>query len=391
MSNTPNTAEAVIIGGGVMGCSILYNLALRGVTDTLLLERDLLASGSTSRSQAILRMHYSNEVTTRLAWDSLDIFRNFDEMVGIPSGYTKTGYFVIVGQEDREAMEANVAMQRGVGVDTSIVTAEDVREIAPMLATADGESFAYEPDSGYADPYSVTTGYANAARERGARVITASPATGVEIVGDRVTAVLTADGRIETPIAVVAAGPWSGPFLRNIGVDVPLTPIRHQVVMLRRPHDVVPEHPIIGDVVNDMSPRPDVGNITLIGVGEDEPAEPETFNQGVDMAMVEGTFSKLTRRMPGMAGALFRGGWSGLFTVTPDWHPVMDRVEGIEGLYLAIGFSGHGFKLSPMIGVVMSELITEGRASSIDISQLNLARFESGEYLRSRYTMQVLA
>ena len=391
MSNTPNTAEAVIIGGGVMGCSILYNLALRGVTDTLLLERDLLASGSTSRSQAILRMHYSNEVTTRLAWDSLDIFRNFDEMVGIPSGYTKTGYFVIVGQEDREAMEANVAMQRGVGVDTSIVTAEDVREIAPMLATADGESFAYEPDSGYADPYSVTTGYANAARERGARVITASPATGVEIVGDRVTAVLTADGRIETPIAVVAAGPWSGPFLRNIGVDVPLTPIRHQVVMLRRPHDVVPEHPIIGDVVNDMSPRPDVGNITLIGVGEDEPAEPETFNQGVDMAMVEGTFSKLTRRMPGMAGALFRGGWSGLFTVTPDWHPVMDRVEGIEGLYLAIGFSGHGFKLSPMIGVVMSELITEGRATSIDISQLNLARFESGEYLRSRYTMQVLA
>lgn len=391
MSNTPNTAEAVIIGGGVMGCSILYNLALRGVTDTLLLERDLLASGSTSRSQAILRVHYSNEVTTRLAWDSLDIFRNFDEMVGIPSGYTKTGYFVIVGQEDREAMEANVAMQRGVGVDTSIVTAEDVREIAPMLATADGESFAYEPDSGYADPYSVTTGYANAARERGARVITASPATGVEIVGDRVTAVLTAGGRIETPIAVVAAGPWSGPFLRNIGVDVPLTPIRHQVVMLRRPHDVVPEHPIIGDVVNDMSPRPDVGNITLIGVGEDEPAEPETFNQGVDMAMVEGTFSKLTRRMPGMAGALFRGGWSGLFTVTPDWHPVMDRVEGIEGLYLAIGFSGHGFKLSPMIGVVMSELITEGRATSIDISRLNLARFESGEYLRSRYTMQVLA
>ena len=391
MSNTPNTAEAVIIGGGVMGCSILYNLAERGVTDTVLLERDVLASGSTSRSQAILRMHYSNEVTTRMAWDSLAIFRNFDEIVGIPSGYTKTGYFVIVGPEDRDAMEANVAMQRGVGVDTSVVTAEDVREIAPMLATADGESFAYEPDSGYADPYSVTTGYANAARERGARVITSSPATGVEITGDRVTAVLTADGRIETPIAVVATGPWSGPFLSAIGVDVPLTPIRHQVVMLRRPQDVVPEHPIIGDVVNDMSPRPDVGNITLIGVGEDEPAEPETYNQGVDMTMVEGTFSKLTRRMPGMENALFRGGWSGLFTITPDWHPVMDKVDGVEGLYLSVGFSGHGFKLSPMIGATMAELITEGRATSIDISQLNLARFKRGEYLRSRYAMQVLA
>ena len=386
-----DTADAVIVGGGVMGCSILFNLAQRGVTNTVLLERDVLASGSTSRSQAILRMHYSNEVTTRLAWDSLAIFRDFDELVDIPSGYTKTGYFVIVGPEDREAMEDNVAMQRSVGVDTSLVTAEDVREIAPMVETAEGESFAYEPDSGYADPYSVTTGYANAARDRGARVLAGSPATRVEVTGDRVTAVLTAEGRIETPIAVVAAGPWSGPFLESIGVEVDLRPIRHQVIMLRRPQDIVPDHPIIGDVVNDMSPRPDAGNLTLIGVGEDEPAEPESFNQGVDMSMVEQTFEKLTRRMPGMAQALFRGGWSGLFTTTPDWHPVLDRVDGIEGLYLSVGFSGHGFKLSPMIGVVMSELIVDGRASSIDISQLGLDRFEQGRHMRSRYSMQVLA
>ena len=387
----PDTADAVVIGGGVMGCSILFNLAQRGVTNTALLERDVLASGSTSRSQAILRMHYSNEVTTRLAWDSLAVFRDFEEMVGIPSGYTRTGYFVIVGPEDKEAMEGNVAMQRSVGVDTSLVTAEDVREIAPMVETSDGESFAYEPDSGYADPYSVTTGYANAAREMGARVLAGSPATGVEVSGDRVTAVLTAEGRIETPIAVVAAGPWSGPFLESIGVEVDLRPIRHQVIMLRRPHDIVPDHPIIGDVVNDMSPRPDAGNLTLIGVGEDEPAEPDSYNQGVDMSMVEQTFEKLTRRMPGMAQALFRGGWSGLFTTTPDWHPVLDRVDGIDGLYLSVGFSGHGFKLSPMIGVVMSELIVDGQASSIDISQLGQGRFEQGRHMRSRYSMQVLA
>ena len=387
----PDTADAVVVGGGVMGCSILFNLARRGVTNTVLLERDVLASGSTSRSQAILRMHYSNEVTTRLAWDSLAIFRDFDELVGIPSGYTKTGYFVIVGPEDREAMEGNVSMQRSVGVDTSLVTAEDVREIAPMVETFDGECFAYEPDSGYADPYSVTTGYANAARDMGARVLAGSPSTGIEISGDRVTAVLTAEGRIETPIAVVAAGPWAGPFLESIGVEVPLRPIRHQVIMLRRPQDIVPDHPIIGDVVNDMSPRPDAGNLTLIGVGEDEPAEPDSYNQGVDMSMVEQTFEKLTRRMPGMAQALFRGGWSGLFTTTPDWHPVLDRVDGIEGLYLSVGFSGHGFKLSPMIGVVMSELILDGQATSIDISQLGLDRFEQGRHMRSRYSMQVLA
>ncbi len=385
------TAEAVVIGGGVMGCSILYNLAERGMTDTVLLERDVLASGSTGRSQAILRMHYSNEVTTRLSWDSLPIFRELHELTGTPSGYTKTGYFVIVGPEDREAMEANVAMQRSVGVDTSLVTAEDVREIAPMVEPGEGESFAYEPDSGYADPYSVTTGYSGAARDRGARVMSGTPATGVEVSGDRVTAVTTADGRIETPIAVVAAGPWSGPFLSNLGVEMPLRPIRHQVIMLRRPQDVVPDHPIIGDVVNDMSPRPDLGGLTLIGVGEEEDAEPETFNQGVDMDLVELTFQKLTRRMPGMAQAVFRGGWSGLFTTTPDWHPVLDRVDGIDGLYVAVGFSGHGFKLSPMIGVVMAELIAEGAATSVDISELSLSRFDEGRLLRSRYSMQVLA
>ena len=387
----PHTAEAVVIGGGVMGCAILSNLAERGMSDAVLVERGVLAGGSTGRSQAILRMHYSNEVTTRLAWDSLDIFRNFGETVGAPSGYVKTGYFVIVGEEDRAAMEANVAMQRAVGVDTSLVTAEDVREIAPMIATADGEAFAYEPDSGYADPYSVTTGYANAAKARGARVLSETPALGIETAGGRVSAVLTERGRIETSIAVVAAGPWSGQFLKSVGVELPLRPIRHQVIMLRRPQDVVPDHPIIGDVVNDMSPRPDAGNLTLIGVGEDECAEPDSFNQGVDMPMVERTFRKLVERMPGMSAALFRGGWSGLFTTTPDWHPILDRVDGIDGLYLAVGFSGHGFKLAPMIGVVMSELIAEGRASSVDISQLNMRRFDEGRPLKSRYSMQVLA
>ena len=386
-----NTADAVIIGGGVIGCSILYSLADRGVANTLLLERDVLASGSTSRSQAILRMHYSNEVTTKLSWDSLPIFRDFQEITGIPSGYTKTGYFIIVGPEDRLAMEENVAMQRSVGVDTSVVTEEDLREIASMVAPGEDEAFAYEPESGYADPYSVTTGYANAAREMGARVQSGSPVTGVEITGDRVSAVLTEGERVETRTVVVATGPWSGPFLDSIGVDVPLRPIRHQVVMLRRPQDIVPDHPIIGDVVHDMSPRPDVGNITLIGVGEDEEAEPESFNQGVDMPMVERTFENLIKRIPGMASALFRGGWSGLFTTTPDWHPVLDKVEGIEGLYLAVGFSGHGFKLAPMVGVVMAELITEGKATSVDISELDLKRFEEGRPMKSRYSMQVLA
>ena len=385
------TADAVIVGGGVMGCSILYNLAARGMVKVVLTERDVLASGSTGRSQAILRMHYSNEVTTRMAWESLKVFRDFVGVVGSPSGYVRTGYFLIVGPGDRLALELNVAMQRRAGVSTHVVSAEDVREIAPMLSVSGDEAFAYEPESGYADAYSVTAGYGRRAREMGAEVKQGCAVTNVEIAGGRVTAVATTKGRIDTPVVVVATGPWSRPILESIGVDAPMRTVRHQVIMLRRPEDRVPDHPVIGDVANSLSARPDAGNMTLIGVGEDEFVDPDDYNQGVDMPVVEVAFEKLVSRMPSMSQALFRGGWSGLFTTTPDWHPIVDRVDGIDGLYCAVGFSGHGFKLSPMVGVAMAELITQGQATSIDISMLGLRRFEEGKLLGSRYSMSVLA
>ena len=385
------TADAVIVGGGVMGCSILYNLAVQGMTDTVLLEKNVLAAGSTGRSQAILRMHYSNEVTARMAWESLKLFKDFEEIIGSPSGYVRTGWFLIVGHEHRSALEANVAMQRGLGINTEVASVEDVRDIAPVLSVQGDEAFAYEAESGYADPYSVTTGYARRAREMGAQIYLETPATKIEVTGGSVSAVVTAEGRIETPIVVVGAGPWSGPLLEGIGVEAPLRPLRHQVVMLRRPEDQVPDHPTVSDVVNDVSARADTGGFTLIGVGEDEFVGPDEYNQGVDMATANKAFSGLARRMPGMAQALFRGGWSGLFTTTPDWHPILDKVEDVEGLYCAVGFSGHGFKLSPMIGVVMAELITQGKATSVDISMLGLNRFSEGKLLKSQYSMSVLA
>ena len=274
------TADAVIVGGGVMGCSILYNLAAQGMTDTVLLEKNVLAAGSTGRSQAILRMHYSNEVTARMAWESLKLFKDFEEIIGSPSGYVRTGWFLIVGHEHRSALEANVAMQRGLGINTEVASVEDVRDIAPVLSVQGDEAFAYEAESGYADPYSVTTGYARRAREMGAQIYLETPATKIEVTGGSVSAVVTAEGRIETPIVVVGAGPWSGPLLEGIGVEAPLRPLRHQVVMLRRPEDQVPDHPTVSDVVNDVSARPDTGGFTLIGVGEDEFVGPDEYNQG---------------------------------------------------------------------------------------------------------------
>ncbi len=326
-----------------------------------------------------------------MAWESLKVFQEFEALIGCPSGYTRTGYFLIVNADQREAMAANVAMHKGLGVNVDIVSGDDVREIAPMLTVTDDEAFAYEPDSGYADPYLVTTGYARRARELGARIKSGAQVIDIEINNGRISAVVTAEERIETVNVVIAAGPWSGALLQKIGLELPIRPLRHQVVMLRRPQDRVPDHPIIGDVVYEMSARPDVGHLTLIGLGEEEYVDPDNYNQGVDMPLVEESCNRLIKRMPGMRDALFRGGWSGLFTVTPDWHPIMDRIDGIDGLYVAVGFSGHGFKESPMIGLSVAELIVHGQASSIDISMLDAKRFGENRQLKSRYGMAVLA
>jgi sarcosine oxidase subunit beta len=384
------TADVVIIGGGVMGCSMLYYLAKQGVTRSLLLERDVLGSGSTGRSQAICRMHYSNAVTASMAWESLKVFTNFDDLVGGSSGFVETGYLVIVEPVDRPGLERNVAMQQELGIDTGLVTAQDVKDLAPMLEIADTEGLAWEPLSGYADPYLVTTSYATRAREMGAEIQLRTPAIGIQVSGDRVRAVVTPQGTVETPIAVVAAGPWSRGELGRAGIELPLDTVRHQVAMLTRPVDQLPHHPTVGDIAQSFSFRPDGAAMTMIGFGEDQ-AEVETYDQGVDMAEVSLTLGKLARRMPAMSDSYFRGGWSGLFTITPDWHPILDRVPGIEGLYCAVGFSGHGFKLSPMIGLTMSELITSGQATSVDISPLRFSRFAEGDLLSSSYRYRVLA
>ena len=386
-----STADVVIIGGGVIGGSILFNLGRLGVTDTLLVEKDLLGSGSTGRSQTICRMHYSNPVTATMAWESLGIFSHFGEVVGGESGFVETGYLVVVNEEDRNGLERNVGMQYDLGIDTMQITAEDLRDIAPMVSVGEDEVMAWEPQSGYADAHMVTSSYGIRAREMGAEIVLKNPATEIEVSGGRVRAVVTAEGRVETPVAVVASGPWSKRVLAQVGVDVPLVPVRHQVASLSRPMDKLPLHPTVGDIAQSFSFRPDGSSLTLMGFGPEEEAELETYNEGVDMDVMADALGRLARRIPAMAESEFRRGWSGLFTTTPDWHPILDAVPGIEGLYCAIGFSGHGFKLAPMVGVTMSELIVEGISSTVDISPLRFTRFEEGDLLESSYRYRVLA
>jgi glycine/D-amino acid oxidase-like deaminating enzyme len=386
------TAEAVIIGGGVMGCSILYHLAARGMTDSLLLERDLLGSGSTGRSSGAVRMHYSTEVHARMAWHSLQVFRDFDDRVGGECGYTNTGYLVFAGEEAADSFRANLALQQRVGIETAEISRAEAAEIAPGFFLDDCAGIAYEPLSGHADPSGTALAFAARARELGARTRLQLPAVSVETESGRVTAVVTGDGRIETGRVIVATGPWSRRFLLRHGIDLPLTATRHEVVHLKRPLDRLPYHPGGGDIANLTYFRPEGADLTLVGNGniEQEVDDPEIYAQRPSQSFIQEIWTRLARRIPLMADAEYSTGYAGLYTSTPDSHPVMDRVDGVDGLYVCTGFSGHGFKLSPAVGLLMAELVLDGRATTIDISPLRMSRFAEGDLNLPGYGFKVL-
>ena len=375
-----------------MGCSILYNLAARGLKNSLLLERDILGSGSTGRSSSALRMHYSTPVHARMAWQSLEIFRNFSEIIGGECGYLQTGYLVFAGDQDAAQFRANVAMQQDLGIATDIIAPDAAQRIAPGFFLDDCAAIAYEPLSGHADASAVTYAYSHRARGLGARALLRSPATGIEVTAGRVTAVNTAAGRIATERAIVATGPWSRRFLLQHGIDLPLEATRHEVIHLRRPLERLPYHPGGGDIANRIYFRPEGSDLTLVGNGNMEEVvdDPEVFGQRAGPDFIREVWSRLARRIPLMADAEFSAGYAGLYTSTPDSHPIIDAVEGIEGMYICTGFSGHGFKLSPMVGVLMAELILDGRATTIDITPLRRSRFEEGKPNSDGYGFRVL-
>ena len=291
------------------------------------------------------------------------------------------------------AWSATSPCSRNWACPSSVVSRGDLARLAPMVTLYDDERAAWEPESGYADPYQVTVSYAARAQEAGARIVTRNPALGIETDGDRVQAVVTANGeRIATDTVIVAAGPWSKQVLAGVGVDVPLIPVRHQVATVARPVELVPNHPTVGDISQSFSFRPDGSNFTTMGFGDDdEQSDPDVYPQGLELSEAATARAKLARRVPGMADAYYRGGWSGLFTTTPDWHPILDAVPGVGGLYCAIGFSGHGFKLSPAIGKSVAELVVEGRARDVDLAPLRFTRFAEGDLLESSYRYRVLA
>ncbi|MBI4220077.1 MAG: FAD-binding oxidoreductase [Chloroflexi bacterium] len=326
-----------------------------------------------------------------MAHESHRIISNFHEKVGAPSGFVRTGYLLLAGPGQESALNRNVALGRSVGVRTESLSPTDAARVAPAGFSFDGiAAVAYEPDSGYADSSAVLNGFAGAARAAGAEIRLGWNVKGIRVRNGRAAGVDTDQGGLEASTIIVAAGPWTPDLLAPLGIEIPVSVVRHQVVRIHRPLDRLPTHPTVGDVPNGLSFRPDSGDTTLVGTRE-EPAERDTYAQTVDTDVARDALAVLADRHGAFADAGWDGGWCGLFDITPDWHPVIDCVPGIEGLVVGVGFSGHGFKLSPCVGRALAELAVHGRSKSIDMRPLRLTRFAEGDLLRSAYGGTVFA
>ena len=385
---TRDRFDVAVVGAGVMGASIAFHVAARGAS-VVLLDRGAVCSGSTRHSTAVIRTHYTQPLLVRMAAHGLQVYRAFEDVVGARSGFVRTGMLWGADPVDRAMLEANVALGKAEGVATDVVGADEVAEIDARIV-ADDLVFCWEPEAGVCDPYAVTAGFAAEARRLGADVREGVAAVRVEPGG-----VATAGGFVAAGAVVVAAGPWTPALLAPRGYDLDIRPARAQVGRLRLPDDFGPPPPTVGDFsAAQLYFRP--GEAGFLDVGSldprhaDEPVDPDGVAEGAERGVLAHYHRSVRRRLRGADRGVWRGAWSGIYDVTADWEPVIGRVPGADGLFVAAGFSGHGFKLAPAVGVSVAELALDGAASSFDVSLLDPLRFDRGELVGARYGYSVL-
>jgi len=372
------TADAVIVGGGVTGCSLAFQLAGAGVKRVLVLERRFLGSGGTGRSVGIVRQLYPTPETTQMVLRSLAVFERFGEAAGGESGFVRCGVLIGVGGAMRPTLEKTLALQRGLGVRAEILEPADLGRVEPRIDPAGLGAVLYEPGSGYGDPTSVTTGYAEAARMRGVTIEQGVEVTAIRQERGRVTGVATASGEeIAAPVVVNAAGLWSPALARRAGVELPIVIGRHPVVVLERGSAFGQAHMVYLDLHGGSYVKPETGGLTLTGsLTDDEtqhPMDPDLLGAEPGFEEAAAVLERTSRAWPRLGNARYARGWAGAFDITPDWMPILDE-SPLGGFFIAAGMSGHGFKLAPAVGEMMAALIT-GSTPPVNPGPFRLARF----------------
>ncbi|MEO8899373.1 MAG: FAD-binding oxidoreductase [Candidatus Dormibacter sp.] len=370
----PASAECVVIGGGVVGCSLAYHLARAGMRPVLL-ERGDFGAGSTARGAGGVRQQFGTEINVRVGMLSRQLLDRFSDEVGATADLREIGYLFVATQADQMAQfERNVAMQHAVGLhDVRLVSCEDIAAIVPALNVTDVLGGTYCPSDGLAGPNEVTSGYVAAARRHGAQVFEGVNVEAIERQGDSVAAVIAGGTRIATAMVVNCAGPYAAAVGEMAGVDVPVRPFRRHIFITEE-FALQPSPPFTVDMRTSFYFHPE-GNGMLLGMSD--PAEPSSFDTNVDWSFLEHLVEHATHRVPILARAAIKTGWAGLYEVSPDNQAIVGETE-LHGFWLCCGFSGHGFMQAPAVGMLLAEEIT-GAGSEIDISPFSPGRFKRGQ------------
>ncbi|WP_244903615.1 NAD(P)/FAD-dependent oxidoreductase [Ornithinimicrobium cerasi] len=377
----PRAADVVVVGGGVIGLAAAYHLARGGAGSVLLLEQDTFGSGSTGRAAGGVRAQFSEEVNVRLARRSLEVFESFEQDLGQPIDLHRVGYLFLLDDPDDVAdFERAAKLQNSLGVPTRMIDPEEAQVLSPLISTEGLLAASWHAGDGHCAPDSVVAGYARAARSAGATLVSRCRVTGAEVEDGgggtprRVRAVLTDAGRVETERVVVAAGAWSGVVAGFFGVDLPVEPLRRQIVCTGPVAGRGEATPMTIDFSSSFYFH-DEGPGLLVGMSD--PAETVGFKHRPDDGWLTGLDAAIGRRAPALAGAEVRRTWAGLYEMTPDHNGLVGSARDLPGLVYATGFSGHGFLMGPAVGEVVASLVA-GERPGIDVSALDVDRFRTG-------------
>jgi sarcosine oxidase, subunit beta len=380
VTNLPSTADIIVIGGGVMGASTAYHLAKRGVKKVMVLEKEqFFGQGATGRCAGGVRYQFATEVNVRLSLASLPMLEKLYEETGQPADYRECGYLIFTTREaDVPVFRRNIELQNKLGVMTEWLDGDEVRCRLPMMILDDVIGATFHAKDGLADPNSVVMAYMGAGSRLGVTAVTGVEVVGLKVEGGKVEGVITSAGLVSAPVVVNAAGPWAGVIGEMAGVHIPITPFRRQMLTTTPLPDIPKDFPFVIDFPQSLYFHRE-GNGLL--TGRSNPNERPGFEQTVDLEWELTAMEGAIARLPLLEKAGLASHWAGLYEVTPDAHPIFGPTP-VEGFYVVGGFSGHGFMHGPVSGVLMSEIVLDGAAKTVDVSMLDLARFEEGRFVR---------
>jgi sarcosine oxidase, subunit beta len=377
--NLPKTADIVIIGGGVMGASTAYHLAARNQSNILLLEREqFFGQGATGRCAGGVRYQFATENNIRLSLASLPMLERFEQELGQAIDYNQCGYLFLLSEaRDIRVFRNNYQLQRELGVMTEWLDGDELRYRLPLMQLGDVQAGTFHAKDGLVDPNSVVMGYVQAAQRLGVRAETGIDVTGIHVAGGGVQAIATSQGVVHTPLLINTAGPWAGVVAQMAGIELPITPIRRQMFTTTPLPEIPLDFPFVIDFAQSLYfHREGQGLLT----GMSNPNQLPGFDQSIDQDWELAHLEAAVARLPILESAGLASHWAGLYEVTPDAHPVFGATP-VSGFYVCAGFSGHGFMHGPIAGKLMTEIVMDGRATTVDVSALDLARFTEGRLI----------